>query len=244
MWTTEIRLLRLVNVGEVDLACAWHRAAQLTGAGTGTGDLPGLAVEGKSSRGIAHADSNALHRPGAFLHENAIMVATCDVDGKTNEINAFIALLDQIEELSGLTITGDAMHCQRKHAIYLHARSAHIRVPRRRQPTRPVRSTRRPGLEGRPGLFRAGLDDLRPGHGRQEIRTIQVMPAPKAIRFPHARQAFLIERHVYTLAGKHLSSIAVLGVTDLTAAQARPGAAQGYRRGAAVPGAGRNPHPD
>ncbi|MGH3381550.1 MAG: hypothetical protein ACRDS0_34775 [Pseudonocardiaceae bacterium] len=60
------------------------------------------------------------------------------------------------------------------------------------------------------------------GHGRQEVRTIQTMPAPKSIRFPHARQVFLIERHVHDLAGKPLSSIAVLGITDLTATQSGP----------------------
>lgn len=220
--TTVIRLLSSVNAGEVDLACARHRAAQLTGAGTGAGDLPGLAVDGKSSRGTAHAGSNALHRLGAFLHQDAIMVATCDVDGKTNEINAFAALLDQIDELSGLTITGDAMHCQRKHAIYLHARGAHYVFPV---------AGNQPGLFDQldaldwkdvPVSSEQGWMTYDRGHGRQEIRTIQVMPAPKAVRFPHVRQAFLIERHVYTLAGKHLSSIAVLGITDLTAAQARP----------------------
>jgi hypothetical protein len=51
---------------------------------------------------------------------------------------------------------------------------------------------------------------------------IQVLPAPAGIRFPHARQVFLIERHVHDPAGKPLSSIAVLGITDLTAAQSGP----------------------
>jgi hypothetical protein len=48
------------------------------------------------------------------------------------------------------------------------------------------------------------------------------MPAPKGIRFPHARQVFLIERHVRDLDGNELSNVAVLGITDLTPDQAGP----------------------
>jgi hypothetical protein len=33
------------------------------------------------------------------------------------------------------------------------------------------------------------------GHGRRERRTIQVMPAPADLGFPHAAQVFLIERY-------------------------------------------------
>jgi hypothetical protein len=69
------------------------------------------------------------------------------------------------------------------------------------------------------------------GHGRQEIRTIQVMSAPPNLRFPHARQVFLIERHVHDLTGNHLSSIAVLGVTDLTAGEAGPAELLQFNRG-------------
>src|SRR5256885_12167401 len=56
----------------------------------------------------------------------------------------------------------------------------------------------------------------------QEIRTIQVRPAPKAIKFPHVKQVFLIERHFWDLEGKPLSAQAVLGVTSLPARKADP----------------------
>ncbi|MEV7807557.1 hypothetical protein AB0O28_31875 [Microbispora sp. NPDC088329] len=55
------------------------------------------------------------------------------------------------------------------------------------------------------------------GYGRTEIRTIQVMSAPAGTRFPHVKQVFLLERHVYDLGWKPLSAVAVLGVTNLTA---------------------------
>jgi predicted transposase YbfD/YdcC len=227
-------LLGRLDAGQIDLAYAQHRAAQLAhlhDRDKQSRELSGLAVDGKTSRGSAHRGSGALHRLGAFTHADALMVATCDVDGKTNEINAFAPLLDQISDLSGVVVTGDAMHCQRKHAVYLRKRGAHYVFP---------------VAGNQPGLFdqlnalpwndvpissAAGWMTYNRGHGRQEIRTIQVMPAPRNVRFPHARQVFLIERHVYDLAGGRLSSTAVLGVTDLTADQAGPAALLEFNRG-------------
>jgi predicted transposase YbfD/YdcC len=215
---TVSRLLVKLDPAELDLLYARHRSAQMSQELYEGDELIGLAVDGKAMRGTARDGAQARHRMGAFLHEDAIMVATCDVDGKTNEINAFEPLLDQIADLENIVVTGDAMHTQRKHARYLHKRKAHYVFP---------------VLGNQPGLFDQ-LDALTwtdipigwmtydRGHGRQEIRTIQTMPAPKSIRFPHAQQVFLIERHIHDLAGKPLSSIAVLGVTDLTAAQSGP----------------------
>ncbi len=59
------------------------------------------------------------------------------------------------------------------------------------------------------------------GHGRDEVRTIQVLPAPDGI-FPHAAQAFLIERHVADLHGNPKSDIAALGITSMTARRGSP----------------------
>ncbi len=58
-------------------------------------------------------------------------------------------------------------------------------------------------------------------HGRDELRTIQVLPAPHCL-FPHAAQAFLIERHVRNLNGRPRSAIAALGITSATADRASP----------------------
>jgi hypothetical protein len=46
-----------------------------------------------------------------------------------------------------------------------------------------------------------------------EIRTIQVPPAPWDLPFPHTRQALLIERHTRDLHGNRLFDGAVLGIT-------------------------------
>ncbi|MCX4458102.1 hypothetical protein OG585_36820 [Streptomyces sp. NBC_01340] len=49
----------------------------------------------------------------------SVVLASTDVDRKTNEITRFAPLLDQISDLRGTVITVDALHCQRDHVTYL-----------------------------------------------------------------------------------------------------------------------------
>ena len=52
------------------------------------------------------------------------------------------------------------------------------------------------------------------GHGRDETRTLQVLPAPEGL-FPHTAQAFLIERTVLDPhSGELRSAVAALGITS------------------------------
>jgi len=112
----------------------------------------------------------------------------------------------------------DALHTQRATADYLHRRGADFILPAK---------------DNQPGLFDA-LDALPwhdapvahaaagRGHGRIESRTIQVLPAPGDLPFPHASQAYLIERHVTALDGTPISDVAALGVTSLDATRGTP----------------------
>ena len=59
-------------------------------------------------------------------------------------------------------------------------------------------------------------------HGRIERRTIQVLPAPEKINFPHAAQVFLVERYVADLHANPTSAVAVLGVTSRPTERADP----------------------
>jgi predicted transposase YbfD/YdcC len=223
---TICRVLERLDAAEVDAAYARYRAAQLAdlydtnAAVGGAGELVAVSVDGKSQRGTGDDKRGlrARHRLGAMLAEDGITLAELDVDGKHNEITAFIPLLDQLPDLTNMVITADMMHTQREHARYLHRRGAYFVLP----------------VGGnQPGLFDQ-LDALPwtdtpigwltydRGHGRQEIRTIQVRPAPTKIKFPHVKQVFLIERHFLDLNGKPLSCQAVLGVTSLSAEKAGP----------------------
>ena len=224
---TVCRVLERLDPAEVDAAYARYRSAQLADlyetaagdpAGDGDGELIPVSVDGKSQRGTADGELPARHRLGVMLADDGITLAQVDVDGKSNEITAFVPLLNQLPDLTNMVISADMMHTQREHARYLHRRGAYFVLP----------------VGGnQPGLFDQ-LDALPwtqtpigwmtydRGHGRQEIRTIQVRPAPAGIKFPHVHQVFLVERHFYDLRWEPLSCQAVLGVTSLPAHKAGP----------------------
>src|SRR5262249_6274426 len=69
------------------------------------------------------------------------------------------------------------------------------------------------------------------GHGRVTTRTIQVLPAPEDLPFPHVSQALLIERDVSDLAGNPLSAVAALGVASPGPDKASPADLARYVRG-------------
>src|SRR5579863_6389334 len=68
------------------------------------------------------------------------------------------------------------------------------------------------------------------GHGRITTRTIQVLPAPSDLPFPHVSQVFLIERYVTDPRGQPISAVAALGVASPEAGQANPADLAGYVR--------------
>lgn len=76
-------------------------------------------------RGSRTRDRPARHVPAAADQATGVVLASTDVDSKTNEITRFDALLDQIGDLHGVVVTADALHCQRDHVAYLAARGAH-----------------------------------------------------------------------------------------------------------------------
>ena len=104
----------------------------------------------------------------------------------------FAPLIDQLAatgiDPARLVITADALHCQRDHANYLHQRGAGF-----------VFTVK----HNQPGLF-AALDALPwtdapiahrqtdRGHGRITTRTIQTLPAPPDLPFPHVDQVLSV----------------------------------------------------
>jgi predicted transposase YbfD/YdcC len=81
------------------------------------------------------------------------------------------------------------------------------------------------------------------GHGRHEVRTIQVMDAPADLGFPHAAPVFLLERYTTRTVRKRTkgsrryktvrvtTAVAVLGVTSLSSREAAPEHLATYVRG-------------
>lgn len=176
-----------------------------------------LAVDGKTVRGAVDAEGNQTHLLAVMTHHQGLVIAQTEVDGKTNEIPVLPTLLDELD-IAGAVITADALHTQRATARYLHDRGAEF-----------VFCVK----ENQPKLF-ACLDALPwhdvpishtqtdRGHGRITTRTLQVLPAPDDLPFPHIHQVFLLERYVTDMAGTATSAVAVLGITSQTATQADP----------------------
>ena len=185
--------------------------------------LPQIAVDGKTSRGAKPADTAAPHLLAALTCTGVVLTQR-QIACKSNEIAAFIALLTPLD-LTDHVVTADAMQTQRGHARWLREeKNAHFVFP---------------VLDNQPTLFDqldtltwAGVpitaysvDDDR---GRHELRTIQVLPAPPGLNFPHIAQVFLIERTV-TVEGR-TSYQAMLYITSLTAEQASPADLLAYVR--------------
>ena len=81
------------------------------------GSRRAIAVDGKTLRGSRTA-AGARHVLAAAEQRTGVVLASTDVDGRTNEITRFGPLLDQISDLRDVVITADALHCQRDHVTY------------------------------------------------------------------------------------------------------------------------------
>ncbi|MGN9779356.1 ISAs1 family transposase [Micromonospora sp. H33] len=196
-------------------------------AGTST-SRRAIAVDGKTLRGSRTTDAAARHVMAACDQAVGVILASTDVDGKTNEITRFQPLLDQIGDLRDTVITADALHCQREHVDYLAERGAHwILTVKGNQPS--LHSQ----LAGLP--WRAVPDATRDtdrGHGRREIRTLKVLTLSTGIDFPHAAQALQIRRRRRRLdQPKRFTTETVYAITDLRVHQAKPAQLATWIRG-------------
>jgi predicted transposase YbfD/YdcC len=196
------------------------------------GQPAAVAVDGKAMAGAVGADGRPQFVLAAATHAATSVLAQRQIGPKSNEIPSFAPLLAGLD-LAGAVVTMDSLHTQRAHARFLvTGKRAHFVMIVK---------------ENQPRLFDT-LDDLpwkdvpiadrgqETGHGRNEVRTIQVMDAPDGLEalFPHVKQVFLVERYTtrtvrcrrrgsgryYTKVVK--TAVAVLGITSLTAGQATP----------------------
>jgi predicted transposase YbfD/YdcC len=170
-----------------------------------------IALDGKTLRGARAGQDKAPHLLAAMICGARAVIAQRDIGQKTNEITQVKPLLAEAD-ITGALVTADALHVQRETARHLvEDKGADYLFTAVK--------------DNQPGVFAAldGLDwDNVPithtahdiAHGRDETRTLQVLPAPADL-FPHAAQAFLIERTVRDTATGHLrSAVAALGITS------------------------------
>ena len=191
-------------------------------------DRRAIAVDGKTLRGSRTAGTAADHMMAACDQATGVVLASTDVDGKTNEITRFAPLLDHISDLRDTVITADAMHCQRDHVTYLAERGAHwILTVKGNQPHLHKQ------LAGLPwkAVPDATRDDDR-GHGRREIRTLKILTISTGIDFPNAAQAMQIRRRRRRLdEPKRFTTETVYAITDLHVHQTKPHQLAAWIRG-------------
>jgi predicted transposase YbfD/YdcC len=157
-----------------------------------------------------------VHLLAAFDHRSGVVLGQSPVDGKSNEITAFAPLLDRLM-LDNVLVTADALHTQRGHADYLHARGGHyLWIVKANQPTLHTQ------LVGLPWRQIPVVHECRDrGHGRVENRRVKLTAVGAGIGFPHARLAIQVHRRRRPLGATTWTSETVYAVTSMNWRQAR-----------------------
>lgn len=188
-----------------------------------------VRLDGKTLRGATDTQGHQPHLLAALVGarpSTAVIAAQTDVGVKTNEVPMAQTVLDQID-LTGTLVTADALHTVKATADYIHRRGGQFVLP--------VKENRQALFDALNALPWADTPIAHTsttiGHGRVERRTIQVLPAPEDLPFPHVHQVFLIERYVSDRQGTSRSAVAALGVASPTPDQASPLELAGYVRG-------------
>jgi predicted transposase YbfD/YdcC len=171
-----------------------------------------VRLDGKAVRGAKDADGNQVRLLAALAGPDAgtsVVAAQTEVGVKTNEVPMAVVVLGQID-LDDKVVTADALHTVKATANHIHEHGGEFVFP--------VKENRR-ALSGALNALPWGQVPIAhtatdKGHGRITTRTIQVLPAPAGLPFPHVSQVFLIERYVTGLDGQPVSAVAALGVAS------------------------------
>jgi len=212
--TTIWRVLTHADADALDNAVGTWLSTLLNGETDSDGQaLTHLRLDGKTVRGATDSDGNQRHLLAVMAGPpgKAVVTAQSQVDGaKPRESITARDLLARLD-LTDTVLTADALHTVKATAELIRSRGGHFVLPVK---------------QNRAALFDA-LDALpwndipiahsstQTGHGRITTRTIQTMPAPPDLPFPHVAQVWLIERYVTTGDGKPISAVAQLGVASL-----------------------------
>jgi predicted transposase YbfD/YdcC len=229
--TTIWRVLTDADAGAFDVAVgtwlmslAGFTAPATAGRDAGEVDCPPalmqVRLDGKAVRGARDAGGNQVRLLAALVGPDAatsVVAAQAEVGVKTNEVPMAAVVLDQID-LNDKVVTADALHTVKATANHIHELGGEFVLP--------VKETRRTLFDALNSLpwdqVPIACTATDKGHGRITTRTIQVLPAPGDLPFPHVSQVFLIERYVTGLHGQPVSAVAALGVASPEADQASP----------------------
>jgi len=221
--TTIWRVLTDADAGAFDVAVGtWlMNLAGFTRPATAIGEpgeedgsraLMQVRLDGKAVRGARGADGNQVRLLAALAGPDAatsVVAAQAEVGVKTNEVPMAAVVPGQID-LNGKIVTADALHTVKATANHIHEHGGEFVFPVKEN--RQALSGALNALPWAQVPVAATATDK--GHGRITTRTIQVLPAPGDLPFPHVNQVFLIERYVTDLRGQPISAVAALGVAS------------------------------
>jgi predicted transposase YbfD/YdcC len=237
--TTIWRVLTDADAGAFDVAAgtwlmnlAGFTTPATPGRDTGEEQCPPalmqVRLDGKAIRGAKDAYGNQVRLLAALVGPDAaasVVAAQTEVGKKTNEVPMAAVVLDQID-LNNKIVTADALHTVKATANHIHEHGGEFVLP--------VKENRRTlfgALDALPwGQVPIACTATDKGHGRITTRTIQVLPAPEDLPFPHVSQVFLIERYVTDLHGQPISAVAAFGVASPDPGHANAAALAGYVR--------------
>jgi predicted transposase YbfD/YdcC len=178
-----------------------------------------VAVDGKTLRGARNGHGGQAKLVTVFDHAHRLVLSQAEVIGG-DELAAFVPLLNTVADLRDVMVTADALHCQRVHADYLHARGAHyLFTVKGNQPTLRTALARLPWAQV-PGELERHV-----GHGRAESRSIKVLDldgTPEAGLFPHGARAIKVVRRRRPTSRSNRSVETIYAVTSLGHRDADP----------------------
>lgn len=216
--TTIWRVLSGADADTLDNATGAWLTTLLAGPDRGEHALIHLRLDGKTLRGATDSEGSQRHLLAVMAGppDKAVVTAQSEVDGaKPRETITARDMLQRLD-LTGTVLTADALHTVKATAELIHHRGGHFVLP-----VKENRSALFDTLDALPWTsIPIAHRSTQASHGRITTRTIQVLPAPPDLPFPHVNQVWLIERYVTSTDGKPISAIAQLGVastdTDLT----------------------------
>jgi len=145
-----------------------------------------VAIDGKTARATldSRKDKNPLHVVSAWVTQNQLFLGQEAVDDKSNEITAIPKLL-AVLELTGATVTIDAMGCQTEIADKIRERGADYVLAVKGNQQHLEEDIMEAFLAVDEGRSSAQVDTHtkhNKGHGRVETRRTQTMAVPKELR--------------------------------------------------------------
>jgi predicted transposase YbfD/YdcC len=146
-----------------------------------------VSIDGKTARASLDRakGKHPLHVVSAWASANRLVLGQVMVDEKSNEITAIPRLLEMLE-LGGAIVTIDAMGCQKEIAAKVRERGADyvltVKGNQEHLEEDVIGYFAAPDEGGRRGRRSSRHDTADHGHGRQESRYYEAVPAPKGLR--------------------------------------------------------------